>query len=396
MRIKRIIFDRLKNDLSERYTTILVGARQVGKTFLLRELERYARTQRKQTAFFDLEQPHDLAQFNRSDAEIIDMLVASGDVVFIDEFHYLKNASRIFKAIYDRDAPLKIYASGSSALEIHAHLQESLVGRKFLYPIFPCNLEEMSQAISSGTLDLYFVFGGMPGTLQFDDDERKKQLLNEIMQAYLLKDVKALIREENLRAFNHLLYLLASAQGNVTSVESLSKEVGLTAHTVQSYLDILEQTYVNFAVSSYSTNLANELKKSKKYYFYDLGIRNALLKNFSHLKERQDAGAIVESFVFGELRQQISPETELRFWRLKGGEEVDFIWIKNQIAYPLEVKLSWSSQEIPSGLKAFLRRYPKTKKAFVVSAQGGGKAAFQNTPVFFRSFEEVARIPREL
>ncbi|MBI4125642.1 MAG: ATP-binding protein [Deltaproteobacteria bacterium] len=396
MEIKRSVFNKLYNDLSVRQITILVGPRQVGKTFLLRELDRRFQKKGLKTAFFDLEQPSDLARFNEPDAQIIEWLSKAGDVIFIDEFHYLKNASKIFKALYDREARVKIYASGSSALEIHTHLKESLAGRKFVYHIFPCSLEEMEQAVPKETFCYYCIYGGMPGTIHFSSEEMKKQLLADILQSYLLKDIKALIREENLRAFNHLLYLLAQFQGNIVSVESLGKEVGLTAHTISSYLDIMGQTYVNFPIYSYSRNYGNELKKSKKYYLFDIGIRNTLLKNFAPLEEREDAGPIVESYVFSQLQRQLSPETEIRFWRLKGGEEVDFVWIKNRQAYPIEVKLKWKGGEIPSGLKSYLRRYPKTKKAFVVSGQSGEQITFEAIPVQFKSFQEAGSIPKEI
>jgi predicted AAA+ superfamily ATPase len=239
-------------------------------------------------------------------------------------------------------------------------------------------------------------FGGMPGSIHFQDTEKKKILLAEILQSYILKDIKSLIHEENIRAFNSLLYLLAQAQGNVVTVAKLANEVGLTARSIESYLSILEQTYVNFPLHSFSFNYGNELKKSKKYYLYDLGIRNALLKNFAPLDDRQDAGAIIEGFVFEELQKQITPETEIRFWRLKSGEEVDFIWIKNQRPYPIEVKSHWRIREVPQGLKAFLRRYPKTRKAYVISDQGPQISSFEDIPVHFWPFEKANQIPNDV
>jgi uncharacterized protein len=396
MSIKRSIFNRLERELSTKPATILVGPRQVGKTTLLRQLEERFETSGKKTRFFDLEQPDQLALFNRSDGYIIQMLCEAGDVVFMDEFHYLRNAFKIFKAIYDKNSPLKIYASGSSALEIHTHLKESLAGRKFLYHIYPCSLDELKQAIPVQTFEYYCLYGGMPGTIHYTDPSQKKQLLMDILQSYLLKDIKALIREENLRAFNHLLYLLAYAQGSTVSIDSLARDVGMSPHTIHSYLDVLAQTYVNFPLYSYSRNLANELKKSKKFYLYDIGLRNALLKNFAPLDQRQDSGTLVETFVFHELQKHLSPETELRFWRLKNGVEVDFIWIKNQIPTPIEVKHNWRDQRLPGGLKAFLKRYPDTKYAFVISMQKHRDVMHHKTKISFLRFEDVAGIPETI
>ncbi len=396
MDINRAVFNTLCNDLSVKKATILVGPRQVGKTYLLRHLAKNAQDLGKSVAFFDLEQPGELAQFNKSEQKILDMLRNAGDVVFIDEFHYLKNASKLFKALYDRGDSPKIYASGSSALEIHKHLKESLAGRKFIYQILPCNLSEISQIIQDQPFNYMCSYGGLPGTIHEKDPDLKKKLLAEILQAYILKDVKSLIREENLRAFNHLIYLLAQYQGNLVSIDNLSVEVGMTAKTINSYLEILSLTYVNFPIYSYSRNLGNELKKSKKFYLYDLGIRNMLLKNFAPLNERNDSGTIAETFVFHELQHQLSPETEIRFWRLKTGEEVDFLWIRNQKPYPIEVKLTWDTNKIPQGLVAYLNRYPETERAFVISQKTGSDIKFNKTTISFFSFEQVDKISNEV
>lgn len=396
MEIKRTITENLYNDLNEKYVVILIGARQVGKTFLLNKVATLAKSKKLKVAFFDLEQPDVLQQFNQEDSTIIEMLVNAGDVVFIDEFHYLKNASHIFKALYDSKQNIKIYASGSSSLEIHKHLKESLAGRKFIYKIYPCSFNEIAQVIKNATFDYYCKFGGLPGLIHLKDDEKKEKLLVDILQSYLLKDIKSLIKEENIRAFNNLLYLLAQYQGSIVTTASLANEVGLTAKTIESYLEILAQTYVNFPLYSYSKNYGNELKKSKKYYLYDLGIRNALLKNFSSIKQRKDIGAIIESFVFLELNLQQTPETELRFWRLKDGTEVDFIWIKNQIAYPIEVKTTCKKNELPKGLKSFMKKYPETKKAFVVNQESSGEMKYNNAIIYFKKWTEAATIPNEI
>lgn len=393
MAIKRTIFNKLYSDHSEREATILVGPRQVGKTTLMRQLEKKAQSGGLSTHFFDLEQPDDLTRFNTSDAAIIAILEQAGDIVFIDEFHYIKNASKIFKALYDKYSKVKIYASGSSALEIHTHLKESLAGRKFVYPIHPCSLDEIHQAVTDNPFGYCCLYGGMPGTVHHKDPDRKQQVLTDILQSYLLKDIKALVRDENLRAFNHLLYLLAQSQGSLVVVDNLSREIGLSPHTINAYLDIMEQTYVNFAVHSYSRNLGNELKKSKKYYLYDIGIRNSLLKNFAPLTERADAGTLAETFVFLELKRQLTPESEIRFWRLKSGDEVDFLWIRNQIPYPVEVKLNWEPGKIPGGLTAFLKRYPDTTQAFIVSSRGGKPVHYNTTLIQFLPFEDASLIP---
>ena len=200
----------------------------------------------------------------------------------------------------------------------------------------------------------------------------------------------------SIRSINQdisLLYLLAQNQGGLISAASFAQDVGLTSRTIESYLEILSQTFVCYPINSYSNNLGNELKKSRKCYLYDLGVRNILLKDFRRYADRPDSGAVVESFVFLELSKQITPEVELRFWRTREGDEVDFIWIFNRVPYPIEVKTGNVGDEIPRGLKSFLRRYPKTKVAFIV--HGGKKETklFDDLTFHYLHWSEAHLIP---
>ncbi len=159
--------------------------------------------------------------------------------------------------------------------------------------------------------------------------------------------------------------LLAQSQGSVALASSLARETGLSETTIARHLEVMAQTYVLYVVPSYSTNLANELKKSRKYYFFDIGIRNALLKDFRNAPDREDRGVLYETAVMLQLIQQLKPNMELRFWRTKKGEEVDFVLVKNRMPVPIEVKSGLSKPEIPPGIYAFLRRYPKSPFAVV-------------------------------
>ncbi len=390
MFIKRSIFNELQAELSRPEILILLGPRQVGKTTLLRELERHAAKTGLKTSFFDLEQPQVLAEFNRSDKEIAEVIRQSGDIVFIDEFQYLRNVSRIFKAVYDSSAKVKIICSGSSSLEIHKHLKESLAGRRFLYKIYPLEYSEIKASNRQFSLEDYLIFGGMPALTQTDSAQRKQQILNELLGSYILKDVKSLVKEENIRAFNHLLYLLADNQGSTVSIHSLSKEIGLSSKTIGRYLDVLEGTYVNFRVHCYSRNLGNELKKSYKTYLYDSGVRNVILKDFSLPCQRDDKGVLWESFVFLKLQTLLEPNMEIRFWRTKDGSEVDFILVKDRKPIPIEVKSTIAKGQIPNGLKRFLARYPNTKIAFVINEVLEQEIVLNGCKICFLTFENFA------
>ncbi|MCK5591440.1 MAG: ATP-binding protein, partial [Candidatus Pacebacteria bacterium] len=277
--IKRFLMEKLKKEINQPEINIILGARQVGKTTLLKQLQKIIEQSGRKTHFFDLEQPQVLAEFNQHPQEIINKIRSSGQTVFIDEFQYIQNASKIFKAIYDDNIPIKIFCSGSSSLEIHKHIKESLAGRRFLFRLYPLQLSEIITYNKKYTLQKYLQYGGMPGLTKTQSEQRKQLILSELLGSYILKDIKSLIKEENIRAFNHLLYLLAENQGSTISVHSLSNQIRLSSKAVNRYLDILEETYVNFRVYSYSKNLGNELKKSCKTYLFDLGIRNAILKD---------------------------------------------------------------------------------------------------------------------
>lgn len=382
MEAKRLIYNDLCDNLASPEVAILLGARQVGKTYLLRKIEAYAQSQGKSTAYFNLELPDDLLKFSRDESETFRLLTTTAEVLFIDEFHYLKNASHLFKAVYDSSHSVKIFASGSSSLEIHKHLKESLAGRRRLFRIYPLSLDEYR--INTLPYEGVLCEGSLPGLLHKKTKQEKIEYVHDLIETYILKDIKALIKEENVRAFNQLLYLLAEWQGSVVATASLARELGLTAASIERYLTILEQTYVCFSLPSFSTNQANELKKSRKYYFFDIGIRNALVKNFQdHIETRTDKGFLYESAVFLYLLQRVSPETALFFWRTKQKEEVDFVRVTNRKPVPIEVKTDGHDMQIPAGITAFLRRYPNTEKAYVVNTTITGEKAYNGIPVYF-------------
>ena len=391
MDAKRLIYKKLCDDLDKPEISILLGARQVGKTYLLKKLEKFTRQSGKTTAYFNLEIPDDLLAFTGSESDTFRFLTTTAQVLFIDEFHYLKKASHLFKAVFDSNHNVKIYASGSSSIEIHKHLKESLAGRRRVYRIFPLSLKEYK--INGLPLDSMLVNGSLPGLLKENSTEDKQNYLHGLLETYILKDIKSLIKEENVRAFNHLLYLLAENQGSVISVSNLSGEVGLTARSIERYLTILEQTYVCFSLPSFSTNQGNELKKSRKYYFYDLGIRNAVIKNFEKvINRRKDKGVLYESIIFLQLLQKISPDTSLYFWRTKQKAEVDFVKVTNRQPVPIEIKSDLKQIKMPDGLKVFLKRYPLTTEAYVINTTQRGELSYSGIPVKFILWTDIDQI----
>ena len=371
--IRRKCVDSLLAEVNRKEVSILLGPRQVGKTYLLKQLRQMFESQGLSTHYYNLELPSDLLIFQKSDQGVFDMLTQSdAQVIFIDEFHYLPNASHIFKAIYDSDLPIKLYVSGSSSMEIHKHLKESLAGRRLVTRIGPLSAQEFFEAFPNTSKDQllsdYLTYGGLPGLVHLSDSDSKIQYLDEMIQTYIQKDIKSLLREENIRAFNAMMYLLAQNQGQLVSVNSLANEVGLTARTLERYLSIMESTYTLFSLHSFSGNLGNELKKSRKVYLYDLGIRNALLRDFRR-DNRPDSGTILESYVVMQYLLAIKPNQELKFWRTRHGDEIDLVVLENRVPTMIEVKAS--AQEIPKAFRLFKKNYLDTRVGIIYTGVAG-------------------------
>ena len=391
MNIKRIVYKYLLQEIDRSYISILIGPRQVGKTFLLRQIELACKRKKLKTAFYNLEDPRDLQQFTGSEDKVIEKLQQPLDVIFIDEFHYLKNATKLFKVLYDSNSSIKIFASGSSSMEIHKHLKESLAGRYRLSFIYPLYYKEEIQ-LPVYTLEDYLKYGGLPGLVHEKKPVDKMSLLQNILATYLQKDIKSLIKEENIRAYNHLLYSLAQSQGSPVAVANLAREVGLSEPAVKYHLELMAQTYVCYPLESYAKNLANELKKTKKYYLYDIGMRNIILNDFSSLSLRQDKGVIVESFVFLSVIKQLKPNMEVKFWRTRQGDEVDFILLKNRIPVPVEVKYNMTGRQVPEGMQKFLMKYKEAPYGIVITKKGAGEITFDGRVIKFMDWHQAETI----
>jgi len=389
MDIKRLVFDKLYVEISAPEVSILLGARQTGKTTLMRQIETKAKKSGLSVAFYNLESSADLARLNGNNEEIFRILTSDAEVIFIDEFRYLKNASKIFKEIIDSKKKVKIYASGSSSLEIHKHLKESLAGRFRKTIIHPLTVEELKQ-IPQKNRESFFKWGGMPGLVHRNTDIDKMDLLENIVSTYITKDIKGIVKEENIRAFNAMMYALAQNQGSLTVVSSIARECGIAESTVASYLDIMSHTYVCHQIASYSTNLANELKKSKKCYLYDIGIRNSLLKDFRSIDKREDKGSIYEGYVLQHLITQIAPNMELRFWRTKKDLEVDFILLINRQPIPIEVKSTLNEAVMPRGMKSFFMAYPHVKRGIVFNETINEQIVINNRTIDFLPHEKAS------
>lgn len=385
--------------------SIIFGPRQVGKTHILKKLHKEFKG-----SYFNLEFPEHSKLFNNSDEAIFNLLKSSGNYIFIDEFQYIENISHIFKAIYDFNdlnpkKKIKIYASGSSALEMHRHIKESMAGRFKKFMIRPLTLDEflsrsgkgknktIESSLKQESINNYIKYGGLPGVYNEEENPRaadKQNYLKLILETYIQKDIKALIKEENISAFNHLLYILADKQGQIISKANLAREIRLSESSTEHYLNILEQTFVLYRVNSFSRNLSNELKKSKKYYFYDLGIRNAILSDFKINEKSTKKGSSWESYVYNHLLYFSSEaNTQILFWRTSDQVELDFIYLQDRIPIPIEVKSKLSAPEIFPAFKTFFKAYGDAPYGIVFNESLNESISWNGRDIHFISFTNI-------
>ncbi len=304
--------------------------------------------------------------------------------VFIDEFHYYKNITSVFKAVYDLNPQIKIYATGSSSLEIHKHLKESLAGRKFETNLYSFSFSEWLVTKNTGIPDIktgfkiliheklmeylkeFLKYGAMPGIIHFSSDIEKREYIESIYTTYITKDIKSFIKEEKIIDFNRLIEMIILLNGQLLNEHSLSQDSKLNIRIVKKYIDILKETFVIFLLPSFFTNKRKELVKTFKIYFYDPGIANMMLKNFSDIDLKPDKGAVIEQFVFLELQKSLDIRYKLNYWRTADKHEVDFILSKDNKLLPVEVKTNWNKKTIPNGMKRFFKYYPNIKKAVIL------------------------------
>lgn len=375
---------------------ILIGPRQVGKTHIIKNFIANHNLRLQQAIYLNMERPDDmeacqdihhlknyLQQKNISSKQSV--------LLVIDEFQYIKNATKLFKLLYDEYKNIYILATGSSSIDIQKHMQESLAGRKKILYAEPLSFEEhvlatkpksdlfaipyrliLPSQVHAATVILfdYLAFGGYPrlADLYKLDNESKKEEIKEIYTSYIQKDIKALIGGENMVAYNNLLKLLASQTGNLLNIQELSTTLHMKRYDVERYLHILEHTYIIRLIYPFHANKRKELTKMPKVYFNDLGILHMASANFSPLDKRQNIGAIIENFVLNQLMFFVSATDQIYFWRTAEGAEVDFIWKRDGEIIPIEVKWSeFATTSIPVRLMNFCRFREDVKSALIIT-----------------------------
>lgn len=325
--ISRLLQKTIESRLFAGKAIIVIGARQVGKSTLFK--------------FILEKQDYKALQLNCDEPEVRDMLsnintaelrllIADNRIVVIDEAQRVENIGMTLKLITDNFPEVQLLVTGSSSFELQDKLNEPLTGRKYEYHLYPISTAELMA--SNGllgvkqTLEQRLVYGSYPDILNHADDA--KELLMNLAGSYLYKDLLTLESVRRPILLGKLLTALALQVCSEVSYNELAQTVGTDNKTIEKYIDLLEKCYIVFRLNGFNRNLRSELKKSKKVYFFDNGIRNAILQNFAPLSLRQDAGALWENFIISERIKRnhyLGRYVNSYFWRTTQQQEIDYV-----------------------------------------------------------------------
>ncbi|MGC4129071.1 MAG: ATP-binding protein [Bergeyella sp.] len=372
--IRRDLIENIVSSCFKQKVILLIGARQVGKTTLLKEV---VKNINEPSIWFNADEADILSAFSGAvtSTQLLQLIGSGNKLVVIDEAQQIPDIGKKLKLIFDTNPEIQIIATGSSAFDLQNNTAEPLTGRKktfYLYPLSYKELAENSSALEAKRLlETRLIYGSYPDVV--NNLGKEKNILVEIAQSYLYKDILQL---ENIRKHSHiekLLRALAFQIGSEVNYHELAQTIGnIDTATVEKYLDLLEKSYVIFKLPALNRNLRNEIKKGKKYFFYDNGIRNVLINNFSTLEMRTDKGALWENYLISErLKNNSYTENFVNtyFWRTHDKAEIDYIEEQDGILNAFEIKWKEKKVRFPN---SFLQAYPNHK----------------TTPVTKENFEE--------
>lgn len=389
MYIKRKLEDKILRYLDSPEIIAVVGPRQCGKsTMLLKIFEGL-----KGTAIVNFEDRSALNMFNRNIEDFIDVYVKGKKFLLIDEFQYAKHGGKKLKYIFDTQK-IKIFISGSSAIDMTVNALEYLTGRIFIFNLFPLDFEEFLSFKKSDYLDIlkkknagflaseyseigdvsdetlkryheeYALFGGYPRVVLAKDEEEKKEVLKNIYNTYFLREVRDILGLIDDYRLEKLIRSLALQIGNLIEYDELGKISEFSYHTLKKYLNFLEKTFICGLVRPFFRNKRVEIVKNPKVYFFDSGLRNIIVNDFRKFESRGDAGQLLENAVYMQL---VKGGYDFNYWRDKKKNEVDFILrLENQKMLAIEVKSSLKNFSSVS-LRNFKRMYPEIEVVFACS-----------------------------
>ncbi len=358
MDIGRIQESHIVNNITKQKVTILLGARRVGKTSLLKKIFSNYNDQKLWLNGEDNDVKKILE--NRTIANYKNLL-GNTALLIIDEAQHIAEIGKVVKLMIDELVPLHIIITGSSAFDI-AQSGYPLVGRSitnYLYPIAQAELNTHENILQTQQqLENKIIYGSYPEIFSLSTNEAKQLYLSELINTYLLKDILEFDNIRNAATIKKLLELIAFQIGHEVSETELARSLGISKNTVAKYLDLLEKVFVIYPLSGYSNNLRKEVSKTKKWFFYDTGVRNAIIKNYAPLATRQNVGQLWENYLLTErkkINEYHNSNTQSFFWRTYDRQEIDLIETQNNKLQAFEIKWNSSKAKIPI---AFTTAYP--------------------------------------
>ncbi len=383
---RRKLEDRLWKFMRRREILAVRGPRQAGKTTLLRLMERKVRGSK---VFINLDLPAHRRALSENPLDFMRRLKEEGRrlVLFMDEIQRVEKAGGSLKILYDEFPDVKMVISGSSSLELKTDVLPSLVGRVLLFDLLPFDFEEFLLARDPGLWRVfreknrslmgfvegkdepeepsfsedflrlwkeYVIYGGYPEVVKSRTKEEREEVLRNIFDLYLEKDVVTFFRITDAAKFEDFVRALAFKVSSTVALSSLASDLKLSYQRAEEFMEILRHTYIVSWLRPFARNLVTELKKAPKVYFWDPGMRNAALRNFSEFEVRTDQGALAENFAFRHLSQSFG-DFGLHYWRTAGGAEVDFVLTRGEELVPVEVRLGGGRPG--RSLHSFLQAY---------------------------------------
>jgi|LSQX01.3.fsa_nt_gb predicted AAA+ superfamily ATPase len=388
--IPRKLFDKLLAHLEKKEFSILTGARQTGKSTLLRQIETHCSEHRIPVVFLNLENKSILSVLNENPLNVLGYLpnINKRTIVLVDEVQYLDDPSNFLKLLYDEHVDkIKIVASGSSAFYLDSRFRDSLAGRKRIFQLFTCSFDEYLELSEKPELLLeknrlsenpnsksskidylrvewqnYLLFGGYPAVITESNADEKIVRLRELRDSFLKRDILE-SGVSNDKAFYSLMRIMASQTGNLVNVNELANTLRIQNSTVTNYLNVMQKCFHIALIRPFFKNLRKELVKMPKVYFMDTGMRNCLLENFQSPNIRYDKGEIWENMVFRQLIEKYNADS-IHYWRTTSGQEVDFVL--PGIANPKAIEAKFDKALIKkSKYRKFKETYPEIPLEYV-------------------------------
>lgn len=358
--LERAVIDKVKYKAKPNKVILLVGARRVGKTkFIKKYIENFSANKVLKLNGEDID---DVKLLERKSVANYKRLLNGIELLAIDEAQHIPNIGFILKLIIDEIEGIKIIVTGSSMFDLNNQLGEPLVGRKHTIYMYPISQIEFSKyenyKITTEKLEERLLFGGYPELIHLPKWKDKQEYLQEIINDYLLKDILIFQNIKKADKIYNLLRLLAFQVGNEVSLNELGNQLQISKNTVENYLDLLTKVFVVFKVEGFSKNLRKEVTKSSKWYFYDVGIRNAIIKNFNLLENRNDVGQIWENYLIVErLKKQEYQGLSCNnyFWRTYDQQELD--WLEEKADELNAYEFKWNANKKVKIPTAFGKAY---------------------------------------